>query len=114
MTDHYDVPEAAAAERYLRGRQYAALELIAFLTGETADRTRIITDYTQAGLRNEVRAAKLELDRVYRIGDRNPDDALADLRAMLNPHIDDGPQLRNDVRRGTVEDCPDDGLEWPS
>lgn len=120
MTDDYeDVPGSSAAERYLRARRLAALELIAILKGDNdadarRDRERIIADYVAAGLAIEVRAAKAELDRVYQLGDRNPADGIADLRAMVEPHIELGRQMRTDVRRGTVEDCPQDGLEWPA
>lgn len=111
MTNYEDVPGAAAAERGLRARQYAALQLIAILTGDVDMVEANLASYRKAGLTLDVVAAQAELVRLYM-----PVDTITELRRMVEPVVDPpegpGPDAENHSV-GTVDDCPGDGLDWP-
>lgn len=84
-----DVPGAIAADRAIRARRYAAMQEIAIRTGQAGDQSNILLDVAEAGLAREVRTARRELAEVYQLDDRNQDDVLADLRAMIGPPLED-------------------------
>lgn len=89
QTSYEDVPGADKAGREIRARDYAVMQEIAIRTGKNRDQQRVIESAAAAGLIRELRPARRELVRVYGLDDRNPDDALAVLREMIEPAIDD-------------------------
>lgn len=89
MTSFDDVFGAEQASKELRARDYAVLQEIAARTSQFNDLARITEDYMRAGLTRYVRAARRELIEVYELDNRDRDDALATLRRMIEPAIDD-------------------------
>lgn len=107
MTDFEDVFGANEAGKQLRAREFAALQEIAIRTGDAAAQAAILQDVAQAGLVRYVRAARRELAEVYALDDRNPDDVLADLRAMVTPPLEDSQPTDpgvEDYSHGDLED----------
>jgi hypothetical protein len=86
ISDHEDVPGASAADRALRARRFGALLVIAHLTRNSPMLAGIERDRRRVGLTTrEIIQAKDQIVRTYQIADRNPDEALAVLREMVEP-----------------------------
>ncbi|MGB3352589.1 MAG: hypothetical protein WBB00_07430 [Mycobacterium sp.] len=98
MNEPYeDVPGANRAGRALRARQFAAMQLAADHTGNKVLHADLILDYARAGFTPaEIFAEAKQLRDLYKFDDRDPAESLEELRRMVNPYIDDGPQLRVD------------------
>lgn len=94
-TSYEDVFGANKAGREIRARDHAAMYEIAKRTPDLTDHERtaalerIITDYVHAGLLREVQAVRREIIAIYQLDDRPPTEALAVLREMIEPAIDD-------------------------
>lgn len=108
-----DVCGATEVDRELLLRHYAAMQLIVLYGGgvdQLSERRRAYIRETFTA--NEFHEVQRELRRLYKLDERDVDECLDVLRAMVDPVDPHDFGDITDYRVGTVDDCPDDGIGW--